>query len=173
MPDASNYSAVEHLRDGRPITIRALQPDDRDALLAAVEGSSTQSLYLRFFAVKRHFSEKEIDHFVNIDFVSHVALVAVLGDEPRTIIGGGRYAMVRNGAAEVAFAVVDEYQGQGLGRLLMRHLATIARAAGIAEFVAEVLPANRPMLKVFENSGLPMRTAREGGVVHVSLRLSD
>ena len=174
MLDAANYSAIEHLRDGRPITIRALRPDDQDALLAAVEGSSAESLYRRFFAVKRHFSDKEIEHFVKVDFAGHVALVAVLARETDTVIvGGGRYVVAGPGSAEVAFAVVDEYQRQGIGPLLMRHLAIIARAGGIKELVAEVLPANLPMLRVFEKSGLPMRTTRGSGVVHVSLRISD
>ena len=54
----------------------------------------------------------------------------------------------------MAFAVIDEFQGQGIGAALMRHLATIARAAGVKELVAEVLPDNIPMLKVFQKSGL-------------------
>jgi GNAT superfamily N-acetyltransferase len=174
MSEAANYSTTEHLRDGRPITIRALRPDDRDDLLAAVERSSVQSLQRRFFAVRRRFSEKEIDHFVNVDFVNHVALVAVLAGEARTaLVGGARYVVVRPGSAEVAFAVVDEYHGQGIGPLLMRHLAAIARAAGIEEFLADVLASNLPMLKVFEKSRFPMSTTRDSGVVHVLLRIHD
>jgi ribosomal protein S18 acetylase RimI-like enzyme len=64
------------------------------------------------------------------------------------------------GKAEVAFAVVDEYQGQGIGAALMRHLAAIAREAGLKELVADVLPDNIPMLKVFEKSGLRVRSTK-------------
>jgi ribosomal protein S18 acetylase RimI-like enzyme len=78
---------------------------------------------------------------------------------------------VNPGQAEVAFAVVDRYQGQGIGRTLMRHLIAIARGAGLQELVADVLPDNRQMLKVFEKSGLPMSTRRESGSLHVTLRL--
>jgi GNAT superfamily N-acetyltransferase len=97
-----------------------------------------------------------------------VALVAVLDDAGGTIVGGGRYVLVRPGTAEVAFAVVDEFQWQGVGGALMRHIATIARAAGLEELIAEVLAQNRAMLKVFEKSGLPCRTTRESGVAHVT-----
>jgi GNAT superfamily N-acetyltransferase len=173
MVEAAAYSAIEALRDGRRVEIRALKPEDRAGLLAAVGRTSTQSLYRRFFAVKRGFTEREIAFFSNVDFVSHVALVAVVEEDGRpVIVGGGRYVVVHPEQAEVAFAVVDEYQGQRIGAALMRHLAAIARRAGLRELIAEVLPDNAPMLKVFEKSGFPLSTKRESRVVHVTLRLS-
>jgi RimJ/RimL family protein N-acetyltransferase len=175
MMNAANYSAVDLLRNGSQIEIRALRTDDRVDLLGAVERTSAQSLYRRFFGAKRHFSEKEIEFFVNVDFVSHVALVAIVEEGNRTVIvGGGRYVIVQPATtAEVAFAVVDRYQGQGVGGALLRHLAAIARSAGLKELIAEVLPDNIPMLKVFEKSGLGCRTRREGRTVHVTLHLPD
>ena len=173
MSGASEYSAVEPLRDGRRVEIRALKPDDREGLVAAVGRTSDQSLYRRFFGAKRDFSEREIAFFLNVDFVNHVALVAVLEEDGRpVIIAGGRYVVVQPGKAEVAFAVVDQYQGRGIGAALMRHLAAIARAAGLTELIAEVLPENTAMLKVFEKSGLHVSTTREPRVVHVALGLA-
>ena len=172
MLQAANYSAFETLRDGRRVEIRALRPDDRADLIAAVARSSAQSLYRRFFAVKRSFTETEIDYFLSVDFVNHVALVAVVDEhDPPAIAGGARYVVVQPRKAEVAFAVVDQYQGQGIGAALMHHLAAIAREAGLKELIAEVLPENVPMLKVFERSGLPLSIRREPQVVHVALRL--
>jgi RimJ/RimL family protein N-acetyltransferase len=170
--DAGAYSAIEALRDGRPLEIRALRADDRAELLAAVERASSQSLYRRFFAVRRAFSEREVDFFMNVDFVDHVALVAVVKDRAGpSIVGGGRYIVVEPGKAEVAFVVVDQFQGYGIGAALLRHLATIARAGGLNALIAEVLPENAPMLKVFERSGLPLAISREPQVMHVSLEL--
>jgi RimJ/RimL family protein N-acetyltransferase len=172
MMQAANYSAIEALSDGRRVEIRALRPDDRADLLAAVGRASGQSLYRRFFAAKRELSEQEVAFFMNVDFVTHVALVAVVDDGGRpAIVGGGRYIVLQAGQAEVAFAVVDQYQGQGIGSALMRQLAAIARAAGLQELIAEVLPDNSPMLKVFEKSGFPLTTKRESRLVHVLLRL--
>jgi GNAT superfamily N-acetyltransferase len=88
------------------------------------------------------------------------------------IAGGGRYIVSRSREAEIAFAVVDEYQGRGVGRVLLLHLAAIARAAGIERLIAQVLAENRSMLRLFEQSGLRMSTKREDGVLHVSLQLS-
>jgi RimJ/RimL family protein N-acetyltransferase len=170
--DLAKYEAAETLRDGRPVTIRALRPDDRDGLLAAVANSSTASLYRRFFSAKRRFTEKEVAYFLNVDFADHLALVAVLNEGSRpTIVGGARYVVVQPGRAEVAFSVVDHYQGQGIGALLMRHLVATARHAGIKELVAEVLADNMPMLRVFKNSGLPLSAKQEAGVVRLALRL--
>jgi ribosomal protein S18 acetylase RimI-like enzyme len=67
--------------------------------------------------------------------------------------------------------VIDERQGQGIGAALMQHLVAIARESGLKELIAEVLPDNVPMLKVFEKSGLRLSTTREARVVHVTLQL--
>ena len=173
MSDSATYSAVELPRNGQQVEIRALRPDDRASLLAAVSRTSSQSLYRRFFAVKRGFTEQEIVLFSIVDFVSHVALVAVMEEGGRPlIVGGGRYIVVQPGQAEVAFVVVDQYQGQGIGAKLLHHLAVIARDAGLKELVAEVLPDNTSMLKMFERSGLRLGTRREPQGVHITLHLS-
>jgi RimJ/RimL family protein N-acetyltransferase len=172
MPEAADYSAAEMLRDGRPFEIRALRPADRASLLTAVGRTSADSLYRRFFAVRQSFTEREITNFLDIDFVDHVALVAVIDEAGKPVIaGGGRYAVIQPGNAEVAFAVVDHYQGQGIGAALMRHLVVIARSAGLRELVAEVLPDNTAMLKVLQKSGLSRTARHESGVMHVVLRL--
>jgi RimJ/RimL family protein N-acetyltransferase len=169
----SRYAAVERLRDGRTLKIRALRPDDRDAVLSAVEHTSPQSLYRRFFGAKRHFTGKEIAFFLNIDFRSHVALVAVAEEAGESVIvGGARYVVTQPGQAEVAFTVVDRYQGQGIGAALMRHLIGIARTSGLTGLTAEVLPDNSPMLKLFERCGLPLTMRREAEAVHIALRLA-
>src|SRR5579863_2664975 len=172
LSDTANYSSIEPLRDGRRMEIRALRPEDRDELLAAVKRIAAPSLYRRFFGVKRNFTETEIAFFLNIDFIDHVALVAVVdeGGQP-TIVGGARYVVTEPGKAELAFAVIDQCQNQGIGAALMRHLGMIARDAGLAELVAEVLPENLPMLKVFEKSGYYSSMKREARVIHVRLQL--
>ena len=172
MFEAAQYSALESLRDGRPVEIRALKPEDQAGLTAAVRRISDHSLYRRFFGLKRHFSDQEIAYFLNVDFINHVALVAVIEEDGKPVIlGGGRYVVHEPGKAEIAFAVVDEYRGQGIGGALMRHLAGIAREAGLKEFTAEVLPDNISMLKVFEKSGLRLHVQREPQALHVALQL--
>jgi ribosomal protein S18 acetylase RimI-like enzyme len=169
----ADYAATENLRNGRAIEIRALRHEDHDDFVAAAGRLSTQSLYRRFFAVKRNFTEKETSFFLDVDFVNHVALVAVAQNEGKpSIVGGGRYVVVKPGQAEVAFAVTDDYQGQGIGAALMRHLVAIGRGAGLREFIAEVLPSNTAMLKVFEKSGLHVKSSRQSGITYVTLGLT-
>jgi len=170
--NAATYSALETLRDGRRVEIRALRPEDQAAFGEAVSQASRKSLYLRFFAMKSGVSEAEIASFVHVDFVDHVALIAVISEDGKpAIVGSARYIVTKPAQAEVAFAVLDAYQGQGIGSMLMRHLGAIARGAGITELIAEVLSENLPMLRVFERSGLSPILKRGAGTVHVSLRL--
>jgi RimJ/RimL family protein N-acetyltransferase len=172
MSGPASFSTSELLRNGRRAEIRALRPADRDALLAAAYRTSDRSLYRRFFGVRREFGDDEVAAFVNVDFVNEIALIAELRENGREIIaGGGRYIVVRPGTAELAFTVVDEFQGQGIGSALLRHLTALARAAGLRELIAEVLPDNAAMLRVLEQSGSRMQRRRESGVVHVSLQL--
>jgi RimJ/RimL family protein N-acetyltransferase len=171
--DVKNYSVNETLRDGRRIKVRALRPEDRDDFVAAVGRASSQSLYRRFFAVRRQFSEDETSFYLNVDFVNHVALVAVVEENAHsTIIAGARYIVDEPQQAEVAFTVIDAYQGQGVGAALFRHLVAIARDAGIKELVAHVLPDNTAMLRVFERSGLKYTTKRESQSIYAKLELS-
>ena len=154
MLDAAKYSVVELLGGGERIEIRALKPNDEGGLVAAVHRTSAQSLYRRFFGVRRDFSEKEVDFFVNVDFVNHVALVALIDEEGRSVIaGGGRYIVLQPGEAEVAFVVVDKYQGRGIGRALMKNLECRAASFGAERIFGDTLRANEQMIALARKSG--------------------
>jgi RimJ/RimL family protein N-acetyltransferase len=172
MTNAANYSAREILRDGGVIEIRALRPEDEAGMLAAVERTSAQSLQRRFFVMKRHFSDKERTYFMEVDFAKHVALVATALENHRpVIVGGGRYIVFEPGRAEMAFTVVDDWQGRGIGSILMRHLIHIARDSALGELTAEVLPENAAMLKVFDKFGFRPAPTRDPQTVHLELKL--
>ena len=168
-----SYSAIESLRDGLSIEIRALRPDDETPMLAAIARTSPQSLYRRFFGPKKGFSESEKAFFLNVDFTDHVALVATIKRDDRTeIVGGARYVVAEPGIAEVAFTVVDDFQGKGVGSALMRHLILLARRASLQQLVADVLPENTAMINILKQSGLSATTTRARGIVHVRLDVS-
>jgi RimJ/RimL family protein N-acetyltransferase len=168
----AKYSVQERLRDGRPVEIRALRSNDETDMLAAIDRTGAESLQRRFFVTKRGFSENEKAFFMNIDFVDHVALVAVIDEDGRpAIVGGGRYVVTRPGEAEVAFVVVDAFQGQRIGALLTKHLTGLARAAGLKELVAEVLPENMAMRNVLGKFGFRTARSLDPQVVHLTLSL--
>ena len=79
------------------IEIRALRPEDGDGFRAAIGRMNDESLHRRFFGAKRYFTEKEAAYFLAIDFVDHVALVALAEEDGKpTIVGGARYVVVRS-----------------------------------------------------------------------------
>ena len=170
----ATYSACEKLRDGRSIEIRALRPDDEADMLAAIDRTAVESLRRRFFVTKRGFSEKEKDFFLNVDFANHVALVAAIDEDgQRTIVGGGRYIVTEPGKAEVAFVVIDAYQGQGIGATLTRHLVSLARAARLNELAADVLPENAAMRTVLGKYGFQARRSGDPQVIHMTMLLTE
>jgi RimJ/RimL family protein N-acetyltransferase len=171
---ASNYSAIETLRDGRRLEVRAFRPDDRAHFVAAAGRTGPLTRYRRFFTVKTSFSERERNFFLNVDFDKHVALIAWMDEAGRqVIVGAGRYIIVQPRKAEIAFTVIDQYQRQGIAPILLRHLIGLARSAGLDTLIAEVLSENKPMLKVFEKCGLPMKTSQDHPeVVHVTMQLN-
>jgi RimJ/RimL family protein N-acetyltransferase len=173
MSEAINYSARVLLRDGSRVEIRALRPEDEAGMLAAIERTSAQSLQRRFFVMKRHFSEKERAFFMDVDFKDHVAIVAIAEEAGREMIaGGGRYIVFEPGRAEMAFVVVDAWQGRGVGSVLMRHLDRLANDAGLQELTAEVLPENVAMRKVFEKFGFVPAPRRDPQTLHLVRKLS-
>jgi acetate---CoA ligase (ADP-forming) len=169
------YAADEVLRDGGSIHIRAIRSDDKKLLLDHFRGMSPNSVYHRFFGLRRTLAGDDLARFTELDFMTHVGLAATLSEAGRErIIGVGRYVRLDDPAiAEVAFAVVDAYQGRGIGTLLLEHLSRIARESGIKEFRAEVLGDNNRMLEVFAKSGFIVRRSFEAGAVHVSFPTAE
>ena len=88
-------------------------------------------------------------------------------------IGVGRYIVEPDTrSAEVAFTVDETHHGLGVGTLLLKHLARIARSQGLEEFRAYVLAENRVMLEVFENAGFPLERRLEGNVIVATMSLA-
>jgi RimJ/RimL family protein N-acetyltransferase len=154
------------------MTIRAVRPDDRERIVRAFRGLDRRSVYLRFFSHKKELEDAELRRVTECDGVSKAALVATVGSgDHEIIVGLGEYA--RSGAAaEIAFAVEEDFQGRGIASRLLQQLVDIARAKGIVRFEADVLAENTPMLAVLRKSGLRMRTSQEQGVVHATLSLT-
>jgi RimJ/RimL family protein N-acetyltransferase len=176
MIDAAKYATTATLRSGMEVKVRSIRPDDKERLVAAFKNLDPESIYTRFFHHKKALTDEELRTATELDFEEEVALVVTLGHgETETIIGVGRYAVIeeRGGSrgAEIAFTVEEDYHGQGIARMLLRHLAVIARSKGLSRFEAEVLPQNKGMLTVFARSGLTMQTRHGGDAVHVTLSL--
>jgi acetate---CoA ligase (ADP-forming) len=156
------------LRDGTTLRLRPPHADDAPALLEFLSGLSEQSLYYRFHGFPS-LTEQLVEPFVDPDWHERGHLVGELGGR---VIALASYVRLRDpAAAEVAFLVADEFQRRGIGTRLLEQLAARAAAVGVERFVAEVLPENRQMLKVFEAVGFESTRKLESGTVEVEFRI--
>jgi RimJ/RimL family protein N-acetyltransferase len=132
---------------------------------------SPESQRLRFFGVHPHLAAAEVQRFTRVDHQAREAFVVIRGGE---ILGVGRYDRLPSGTdAEVAFVTRDTCWGLGIATLLFWQLAAAAQAAGIRTFVAETLPENRRMQRVFDGTGLVAERTYAGGVVEISMVLPE
>jgi RimJ/RimL family protein N-acetyltransferase len=153
-----------------------LGPSDRDKIVAAFGKLDPESVYTRFFSFKKELSDADLQRLEVTDPEHSLALAVFVGSGPdEALIGAGSYVALPPAAgvraAEVAFTIEEDYQGQGLASQLLGALAGIARQQGFTRLEAEVLAGNAPMLAVFERSGLPLVKTKQGGVVHVAMEL--
>ncbi|MEN9693181.1 MAG: hypothetical protein RLZZ330_825 [Actinomycetota bacterium] len=169
---ANNQSRFEQipitLRDGRKVIVRPISRKDADRLVEFHESLSDRTVYQRFFAAHPHLTEKEVERFTHVDHQLREAYVATIDDQ---IIAVGRLDTIDDKSAEVAFVIRDDYQKQGLGSALFSLLAETARVQGIRTFVAEVLPQNRAMIRLFEVFGESIKKETEDGVTHIEVSL--
>ena len=152
------------LADGGVAHLRPIRPSDADRLVAFYERVSPESKYLRFFAPYPRLSDRDVKRFTEVDYVDRVAFIVTLGED---MIAVGRYDRIEDDHAEVSFLIEDAHQGRGIAQLLLEHLAQAARERGITRFVAEVLPENRRMAKVFADAGYRVSKGMEDGVLAV------
>ena len=175
MADPRDYLAHDVLKDGTEVTVRAIRREDRANVLETFKGLDREAVYRRFFSPKKELSDAELKQLTEVDFSRVVALVITTKTgKGETLIGGGRYALENAEnprSAELAFLTAEGYRRRGIAVLLLKHLKRLAEDAGVAQFEADVLAQNQPMLAVFKRSGLPMRQTRDGGVLHVTLSL--
>jgi acetyl coenzyme A synthetase (ADP forming)-like protein len=156
------------LKDGSTIHVRPVRPDDEARLLELFRSLSGESRWLRFFAPVSDASlTVEAHREVNVDYTSRFAIVATKGSEER-IVGHAFYIALDKDRAEVAFTISDEFQGRGLGTILLGQLAAVASANGTHLFEADVLSANHKMIGVFRESGFPIETTVTTGQLRVT-----
>jgi GNAT superfamily N-acetyltransferase len=143
------------LRDGTPVTIRPVRPEDKPLYTAGFERFGEQSRYRRFLGLKKRLTLAAID--------------PVTGEG----VGVARYICLQGAAdtAEAAVAIVDDWQHRGLGGALLSRLAARAREEGVRRFRAWMLAESRDMLHLFERLG-PLRVrARQGDTVEIEVDL--
>ena len=171
---APTFHTINPLPDGSRLHLRAFRSSDRDMLQAEFDKLSSESVRNRFLSAKRDLTSDELDFLTQVDFTSHVALVAELQTEQGLVpVAVGRF--VRDPEmpdhAEFALTVADAWQNRGIGKVLMRHLIDCARGLGVEYFDAMLFAENRAMLHLLRHCGLTLKTVNEGDIDTVSLYL--
>ena len=174
LPPSTNelkvLGAPIELRDGSRVRVRQGHSSDRDLLLRGFARLSEESRYRRFLAPKPELSEANIHYLTEIDHHGHEAMIA-LGEATGEGIGVARY--VRNSerpdAAEVAVTVIDDWQGRGLGTLLLEVISARAREEGITTFTALMLATNHEMMDVIKALGPVRIVDQQAGTVEIEM----
>jgi RimJ/RimL family protein N-acetyltransferase len=140
------------LRDGTTISIRPVQPDDKDAIATGFDRLSEESRYRRFFSPLERLSGGDLAYLTEVDHRGHEALIA--HSEAGEPLGVARYVRADDPRrAEVAVAVVDDWQGRGVATALLERLSDRAREEGIHTFTASVLTENRDAMDLMRSLG--------------------
>lgn len=160
------------LPGGDSIHIRSVEPSDAPGIRAMHGRFSDRTRYFRFFSSYPRIPDRDLARFANVDHRDREALIAVVGTD---LIAVGRYERLGTEAydAEIAFAVADAYQGRGIAPILLECLAIAAREAGLRRFVADVLPSNSAMLRVFAGTGYKIESGYVDGLVHVAFEIAE
>jgi acetyl coenzyme A synthetase (ADP forming)-like protein len=160
------------LRDGTAATVRRARQEDREALRAFFQQLSPVSRWHRFFSMGLPSAKLVASLCDSTNPQSALTLVVThtYPAGPR-IVAAGSYLARDAKTAEVAVAVADAFQGNGLGTLLLERLAMAAVRQGFTRFWAVTHADNRAMREVFQESGFALREKGEGREVEVDLSI--
>lgn len=163
------------LNDGTPVCIRRVRKDDEQRLRDGIARLSPQSRYLRFFSGMREAPPQVIKALITVDGHDHIAWGALRSDLPDTPALGVVHAFREEDdpdTAEFSVAVVDEYHGRGLARLLTAVLLLDCQREGLEHLSVNILPENRPALTLARSLGAE-GTGQGGGVSQMDITIAE
>ncbi len=164
------------LRDGTKLQLRPIVPEDEPLLHEAVASMSERTVYFRFFSPIKRLSDALAHRLAVVDYHDRFAIVATTHrpNGRERIVGVARYDRARDTeVAEVALAVIDEFQRRGLGGVLLGELARVARVEGIKSFQLIVLPENSEMLGLLRKMGWIHQAKLSGGMYEISFDIPE
>ncbi len=178
-PYPSQYVHHEETKEGEPVTVRPIRPEDEPLMVEFHQTLSEQSVYLRYFHMMnldQRTAHERLTRICFIDYDREMALVAERRN-PDTgeteIMGVGRLSRSGNRADEAEFAILvaDPFQGRGLGTLLLEKLLEVGREEGLRRITADILFDNRAMQQISRKLGFHLRRDTEDMVVKADLEL--
>jgi acyl-CoA hydrolase/GNAT superfamily N-acetyltransferase len=167
--------ACTHTFKGGPrVRFRAIKPSDEEEMRRLFYRFSDNAVYYRYFSPIKAMPHSKMQEYVNVDYQRIMSVVGTVGEGGSgRLIAEGRYVRHHDRPfADVAFIVDEDYQGLGIASFLFETLIRIAREQGIEGFTADVLAANKAMLKVFEKAPFPIRAVMEYGIYNLTIPFS-
>lgn len=160
--------------DGELVTIRPTKPIDERPLQEHFYNLDKQDVVSRFFRPKTSFLRTDVEGMSRTDYIKNLTIVAVVGEVGfERVVGVGEYYLEEaKNMAEVAFSISKDWQGRGLGRLLIKKLSEAARENGISGLFAYTSPENQRMMKLFMTLPYKVRTVIDGDVL-LSCKFTD
>lgn len=160
------------LKDQTGAFLRPLKLTDEPLLREMFYKLSDESVHYRFFRMIKAMPHEKLQELLRVDYEADMALVVLTGhtDEVTQMVAIAHYCKdPRENFADAAFLVRDDYQGKGIGTILMNTLVDVALSHGIAGFTADVLVDNHGMLRIFHKCGFPVKSELESGAYHLKI----
>jgi acetyltransferase len=176
-PYPAQYIWNWKLKDGTPVTIRPIRPEDEPLMVQFHHTLSERSVYLRYFCSLSLSTRVEHERLVRICFGGYDRGFALVADRknPETgqheVLGVGRFSAINRGAAEAAVLVSDQWQGRGLGTELLAGVARVAREEKFKRLSGEILRDNLPTQAIFKKVGFKLRAMEDPSSVSAVLEL--
>ena len=163
-PYPNQYESDWLLKDGTPVLIRPMKPEDEALVADLLDNCSEQTIYFRYFSVIKSWPHEALIRFTQNDYDREIGIVAIgLPPGPTVMMGVGRLVMIpERDAAEFAVIVADPWQGEGLGPKLIERTIEIAKENGVRTLYGDVLAENHPMLGMVKKMGFNLLTPEEG-----------
>ncbi|HET9223770.1 MAG TPA: GNAT family N-acetyltransferase, partial [Roseiflexaceae bacterium] len=170
-PYPTQYVTPWTLKNGTPVTIRPIRPEDEPLLVKFHETLSERSVYMRYFSplkLSQRVAHERLTRICFVDYDREMALVVEHHDPQsgeRQVLAVGRLVKLRGAnEAEYAILVNDQWQGQGIGSELLRRLIQIGRDEQVARIIADILPDNQPMQQISTRLGFKLHRPASGPV---------
>jgi len=160
-------------KKGLKVFIRPATISDESHLRDFFDLLSVKSIYQRFFTPRVNLSHRFLQNFVAIDYSTKMVLLVVLKQgKKEEVIGVGQYVVMdKTNMGDLALAVRDDYQNQGIGTELLSYLIHLGKKKGLSGFTADVLGENRAMLTLLSKLNYPLEKRIVGGVFEIKFFL--
>jgi len=169
------YPADIHTRqvfkNGVEVRFRPIRPSDEEEMRRLFYRFSDESVYYRYFTPLKTMPHSRMQEYVNVDYSRVMSIVGLVGGLGKGhIIAEARYVKdPQRPYGDVAFIVDEEYQNLGIATFLYKYLMRIAKERGLQGFTADVLPANKEMMRVFEKGDAEVKATLEDGVYRLTI----